>query len=433
MAATTPRIHAPRPPRGEARPGPAPRPAGAGHRHLGFGGTYSTTYGAPFHVARVFATLDHLVGGRAAWNIVTSLNHSEAANFGQPTHPEQRPLRPRGRVPRGAARPLGLLGSRGHHHSTGRARDSPIPPRSTAPSLREPPSSTPRPLTGPAHAAGVSRCSSRPGSRTGPPLRSTLGRADLRHLAQSLEPGPAHSPRVQGRDRPDRAAIPIRCGSRPRPTGDRRRDAGHGRGQGRVHRPPGRFPSTALVLLSEVLNFDFAGLGNGRGVFGSEPRRHQRAAGPSRPRDPPPQRQAESDGPRLHPAQRPRDPARDAGIRRQCGRGRRRARGVVHRRGLRRICPSRRHMCRAPTKTSCGSWCRSCSGAGCFTASTQGRRCARASASRVPVAARGESRSGWPVEHTRVREQERVGVTATVRAPASPAQPMSGGGSEGPL
>ena len=52
------------------------------------GGTYSTTYYEPFHVARVFATLDHMVGGRAAWNVVTSLNDSEAANFGQASHPE---------------------------------------------------------------------------------------------------------------------------------------------------------------------------------------------------------------------------------------------------------------------------------------------------------------------------------------------------------
>ncbi|GGC89770.1 LLM class flavin-dependent oxidoreductase [Chelatococcus reniformis] len=50
--------------------------------HLGVGVTYSTTYYEPFHVARIFATLDHLTGGRAAWNVVTSLNGSEAANFG---------------------------------------------------------------------------------------------------------------------------------------------------------------------------------------------------------------------------------------------------------------------------------------------------------------------------------------------------------------
>jgi FMN-dependent oxidoreductase (nitrilotriacetate monooxygenase family) len=59
---------------------------GLATRHLGVGGTYSTTYFEPFHVARVFATLDHLLGGRAAWNVVTSLNDSEAANFGRTAH-----------------------------------------------------------------------------------------------------------------------------------------------------------------------------------------------------------------------------------------------------------------------------------------------------------------------------------------------------------
>lgn len=50
--------------------------------HIGLGATYSTTYHSPFHVARTFATLDHLSRGRAAWNIVTSVNDSEAQNFG---------------------------------------------------------------------------------------------------------------------------------------------------------------------------------------------------------------------------------------------------------------------------------------------------------------------------------------------------------------
>src|SRR5262249_379086 len=61
---------------------------GLATRRLGLGGTYSTTYAEPFHVARTFATLDHMIGGRAAWNIVTSLNDSEAANFGMEAHPE---------------------------------------------------------------------------------------------------------------------------------------------------------------------------------------------------------------------------------------------------------------------------------------------------------------------------------------------------------
>lgn len=57
-------------------------------RWIGLGATYSTTYYAPFHVARTFATLDHLSGGRAAWNIVTSVNDSEAQNFGLEEHLE---------------------------------------------------------------------------------------------------------------------------------------------------------------------------------------------------------------------------------------------------------------------------------------------------------------------------------------------------------
>jgi len=44
---------------------------GCATSRLGLGATYSTTYFEPFHVARVFATLDNLFGGRAAWNVVT--------------------------------------------------------------------------------------------------------------------------------------------------------------------------------------------------------------------------------------------------------------------------------------------------------------------------------------------------------------------------
>lgn len=53
---------------------------------IGLGATYSTTYYPPFHVARTFATLDHLSAGRAAWNVVTSVNDGEAQNFGVDAH-----------------------------------------------------------------------------------------------------------------------------------------------------------------------------------------------------------------------------------------------------------------------------------------------------------------------------------------------------------
>ena len=56
---------------------------GMATERLGLGATYSTTYYEPFHVARVFATLDLMTNGRAAWNIVTSLNDGEAQNMGR--------------------------------------------------------------------------------------------------------------------------------------------------------------------------------------------------------------------------------------------------------------------------------------------------------------------------------------------------------------
>jgi FMN-dependent oxidoreductase (nitrilotriacetate monooxygenase family) len=57
-------------------------------RSIGLGATRSTTYHQPYHVARTFATLDHLSRGRAAWNVVTSMNDAEAQNFGVEQHLE---------------------------------------------------------------------------------------------------------------------------------------------------------------------------------------------------------------------------------------------------------------------------------------------------------------------------------------------------------
>ena len=61
---------------------------GLATKHLGLGATYSTTYYSPYHVARLFASLDHFTQGRSAWNVVTSLNDSEAQNFGVQEHLE---------------------------------------------------------------------------------------------------------------------------------------------------------------------------------------------------------------------------------------------------------------------------------------------------------------------------------------------------------
>lgn len=53
---------------------------------IGLTATVSTTYNEPFHVARKFASLDHLSQGRAGWNVVTSGSEIEALNFGKENH-----------------------------------------------------------------------------------------------------------------------------------------------------------------------------------------------------------------------------------------------------------------------------------------------------------------------------------------------------------
>jgi alkanesulfonate monooxygenase len=48
--------------------------------------TATTSYNEPYHIARKFASLDHISAGRAGWNVVTSSNASEAFNFGRDEH-----------------------------------------------------------------------------------------------------------------------------------------------------------------------------------------------------------------------------------------------------------------------------------------------------------------------------------------------------------
>ena len=55
---------------------------------IGLIATASTTYEQPYHVARKFASLDHLSGGRAGWNLVTTANPQAALNFGLDEHVE---------------------------------------------------------------------------------------------------------------------------------------------------------------------------------------------------------------------------------------------------------------------------------------------------------------------------------------------------------
>lgn len=57
--------------------------------HIGLVATASTTFYQPAHIARLFASIDQISGGRSGWNLVTSSNPNEAAQFGITLHPEE--------------------------------------------------------------------------------------------------------------------------------------------------------------------------------------------------------------------------------------------------------------------------------------------------------------------------------------------------------
>jgi len=61
-------------------------------RRIGLVSTISSTFSTPFHAARLLASLDHISGGRAGWNVVTSMWDTEARNHGldrMPAHAER--------------------------------------------------------------------------------------------------------------------------------------------------------------------------------------------------------------------------------------------------------------------------------------------------------------------------------------------------------
>ncbi len=64
---------------------------------IGLIATASTTFNDPYHVARKFASLDHISEGRAGWNIVTTSNPDAALNFGLEAHVEHGERYKRGR------------------------------------------------------------------------------------------------------------------------------------------------------------------------------------------------------------------------------------------------------------------------------------------------------------------------------------------------
>jgi len=60
----------------------------ASTRHIGLGATVSTSFNEPYNVARIFASIDHISQGRAAWNVVTSAQVRAALNFSRDQHME---------------------------------------------------------------------------------------------------------------------------------------------------------------------------------------------------------------------------------------------------------------------------------------------------------------------------------------------------------
>ena len=53
---------------------------------IGLVATMTTSFNEPFNVARTFGSIDHISGGRAAWNVVTSSNAKAALNFNLEEH-----------------------------------------------------------------------------------------------------------------------------------------------------------------------------------------------------------------------------------------------------------------------------------------------------------------------------------------------------------
>lgn len=63
---------------------------GAVTKRIGLGCTFSVSNQHPFYAARMWATIDHMTSGRAGWNVVSSVNHNQAANYGTEREPTDR-------------------------------------------------------------------------------------------------------------------------------------------------------------------------------------------------------------------------------------------------------------------------------------------------------------------------------------------------------
>ena len=94
-------------------------------KHVGLVATSSTTYNEPYNIARRFASLDHLSGGRAAWNIVTTFVPDVAANFGDAALPNHDGRYERAKEPSMSSVGCGRAGRRTRWSATKPAARSP--------------------------------------------------------------------------------------------------------------------------------------------------------------------------------------------------------------------------------------------------------------------------------------------------------------------
>jgi alkanesulfonate monooxygenase SsuD/methylene tetrahydromethanopterin reductase-like flavin-dependent oxidoreductase (luciferase family) len=88
---------------------------------IGLVSTATTTYYEPYHIARIFASLDQMSGGRCGWNLVGGARRSLQLQSGRPRRPRG-PVRTRGGIRRRRAGLVGQLGGRRHHRKQGNRR-----------------------------------------------------------------------------------------------------------------------------------------------------------------------------------------------------------------------------------------------------------------------------------------------------------------------
>ena len=257
-------------------------------KHLGLVATSTTTYNEPYTLARQFASLDQISGGRAGWNLVTSNNEADALNFSRDEHLRAcRPLRARDRVRRGRATACGTAGTTTPSSATRSRASSSTRRRSMCSTTRASTSRCAGRSTSPARRR-AGRCWCRPARRsTGRDARRADRRAGV-HRADHFEQAQGVLRRRQGAP----AAVRPHAG----------RGEGHAGLQsgGRPHRGGG----AGEVRLPAVADPAQVGI--------CDPRAHDRRA---RPRQAAARRAGAGDGRHQRPAQPPAPAARGGAAR----------------------------------------------------------------------------------------------------------------------